>query len=384
MALGLAPTVASAATSLNVTVGRDFAAGKGHPAADMRFFPSALTVNKGDTLTFHGFFHTATLLPANTDVQDWVDNNASQPGQPDFFLAADSDDSGSPMQLNPTAQWGDNKCSGTETYDGSAVVNSGILLGCIAFSQSGPPTDHGFSVTINANPNTTFWVVCLIHPDMRLKVTVAPSSTPATTQAEIDSATQARVATDKDDATGLWDQLNSRQTSHKVKGGKRVVDAFAGFDTKHLELFGMFPQVLHVHRGQTVRWHFSDINFEPHSVVFPPKTASAISNGPLPQCETSSGDQDATFDPASTSWLPFTCSDGSDPEIELDSRTFPQQGNGKLTSSKDYENSGARGGTDSPVDAPYDLLFPNASPKGGFKYACGIHGREMLGIVKVR
>ena len=62
-----------------------------------------------------------------------------------------------------------------------------------------------------------------------------------------------------------------------------------------------------------------------------------------------------------------------------------QQGNAKVTSTSDYATSGARGGSLNPPlgDGSYVLQFPKASPRRGFRYACGVHGKEMLGVVHV-
>ena len=56
-------------------------------------------------------------------------------------------------------------------------------------------------------------------------------------------------------------------------------------------------------------------------------------------------------------------------------------------SSRDYASSGLRGTGVATSKAPYDLLFPKASPKKGFAYASMLHeisGVRATGKVVVR
>ncbi len=359
---------AAKARNFKVLVGKDLEAGKGNSADAMRFLPSRIRVHRGDSITFTGEFHTATALPVGTKPGPWINSHARHFGQTYFFLAAD--DEPHTTIFNPRVIY-PKGCSrsGSCTYNGKSLVNSG-LLGLVT-----PKT----TMKINAAPGSSFWVICLVHPQMQMHVRVVRASTHIRTQAQINASVKRLVRRATANATALWSKLN-HQHSHTTPSGKRVIDAYAGFDTKHLELFGMFPKVLNIHKGQTVEWHFNQIRFEPHSVVFPAKTAQQISTGPPPMCEKNNGSGDV---PANQN---FTCPAGSHGpiEIELDPRILQQGGNGQLTSTTDYENSGARGGFDIPNHKPYFLTFPVSSPKGGFRYACGVHGLMMSGFVKVR
>lgn len=371
----VAPVSSSAApapgpTDYKVLVGHDIAAGsKNRPADAMSFLPGKISVHQGDTLSFTGEFHTATALPVGTDASTWIHDNASHLGQKYFFLS--QDDEPGIFQFNPLVLYPQacNPAVGC-AFDGSKLVSSGGL-GLVA------PSTVKFRVGVSAGHS--FWVVCLIHPQMRLHVRVVPQGTTVPTQAQIDAKVQHRVSRLTARATQLWNHLQE-QHSHTTRSGRHVVDAYAGFDTKGLELFGMFPRVLHVSKGSSVMWHFDQLRYEPHSVVFPAKTADAISTGPPPQCEKNSGSGDV---PATQQ---FTCPPGSHGpvEIELDPRLLQGGGSSAVTSPTGYHNSGARGGFDVPDSRPYLLRFPVASPKGGFRYACGVHGSMMTGFVKVR
>jgi len=360
---------AKAPQTFTVMVGHDIAAGGKHNPADyMNFLPRTISVHQGDSITFEGEFHTATALPVGvTSANAWIGTHARHLGQRYFFLA--KDDEAGRLIFNPRVLYPQNCSMGKPCmYDGSQLVNSGGL------GLLGPPKS---TFTINVAAGKSFWVICLIHPQMQLQVHVVPNSQPVQTQAQIDASTTKLVAAATARATSLWQKLQ-QQHSHVTKSGRRVVDAFAGFDSRRLELFGMFPRMIHVHRGQSVMWHFKDLRYEPHSVVFPAHLAQMISTGPPPMCEKPGGG-DVPANPN------FTCPAGSKGpiEIELDPRLLRGSGSHMVTPMDRLHNSGARGGFDVPIVRPYTLRFPVANARG-FRYACGVHGVMMSGRVIVR
>lgn len=133
----------------------------------MRFLPSSLDVPKGELVHFVLGFHTATLLPGNTDVSKWVEDNATGVGEPWNLLAPDpdADVAGGPVaahKFNPQVLFpsppgcGDaqaNPC----VHDGTSVTNSGV-----PFAQF----PGSFWVKVDANVGDTVWVLCLVHPKM--------------------------------------------------------------------------------------------------------------------------------------------------------------------------------------------------------------------------
>ncbi len=372
-----APTADSAAPAahshktFSVLVGHDIAAGsRHHPADYMNFLPRSISVHRGDDLAFTGDFHTATALPVGVrSASAWIGENARRLGQKYFFLA--KDDEPGRLIFNPNVLYPScNVAKGARgcAVDGRHVVTSGGL-GLVA------PRTVTFAVNVPAGKS--FWVICLIHPQMRLRVHVVPRSQAVQTQAQINAAAKRLVGLQTARATALWKRLQ-HQHSHAGPSGKRVVDAYAGYDARGLELFGMFPRVIRIDHGQRVMWHFDKLLYEPHSVVFPAHLAQVISTGPPPQCEKSSGSGDL---PANKD---FTCPKGSHPpvEIELDPRLLQGSGSHVVTSKDRVHNSGARGGFDVGSSKPYVLRFPVAT-KHGFRYACGVHGLMMTGLVAV-
>jgi plastocyanin len=361
---------ARAPQTFSVMVGHDIPAGGPHRPADyMNFIPNTLSVHKGDHITFGGEFHTATALPTNvTNATAWTRTHARRLGQRYFFLARD--DEPGRIMFNPNVLYPSTSCMPTAcAYDGSTIVNSGGL------GLAAPPK---VTFTINVAAGNSFWVICLIHPQMRMLVHVVSAGTTVQTQAQINAAANKLVAAQTTRATALWQRLQ-RQHSHVGPSGRRVVDAWAGFDAKGLELFGMFPHTIHIRRGQTVQWHFDKLLYEPHSVVFPARLAQVISTGPPPKCEKNNGSGDV---PATKR---FTCPPGSHGpvEIEVGNQVFTQSGSHMVTRAHLRHNSGARGGFDIRRRGPYFLRFPVANAKG-YHYACGVHGRMMSGVVIVR
>lgn len=367
-------TAAHAATqTLSIQVGGDGQV-NGTAFEGMRFMaPSTLIVNKGDTLafTFAGF-HTATLLPANEGADEWVAQNANGVGSTYGLVGLDSDESGN-FVVNPKVAFpSDPSCGSSSspcTYDGSAVVNSGLSL------LLPSPT---WSVTINGKPGDSFWVICLVHPHMALRVQIAQGTQTATTQSAINSYKSSTLAADHESAAALLPKLN-KPTSHKTSGGKVVWDAYAGFDQDGYGLDGMFPKSLHIKKGQTVRWHFSQLMGNIHTVTFPRSKVAALNAAfPNPVCESASGDTPPSAKP------PAFCSTGpQDFELELAGSSVLPSGGHTYAGGSGILNSGVEG-AGAPSQAPFDVKFTKSSSKKGYSYACIVHGVMMSGTVYVK
>ena len=363
----------AAAQTLSIQVGGDSQV-NGTLFEGMRFLaPSAVVVNKGDTLTFDfAGFHTATLLPANQGPDEWKAQNATGLGSTYGLVDLDSDDSGN-FLINPKVAFpSDPTCGSSSTpcaYDGSAVVNSGISV------LSPSPT---WSVTINGKPGDSFWVVCLVHPDMAMRVQIAQGAQTATTQAAIDSYKASTLSDDHESAAALLPKLN-KPTSHKTASGKVVWDAYAGFDQDGYGLDGMFPHALHVTKGQTVRWHFTQLMGNIHTVTFPKSKVGALNAAfPNPVCEGASGDTPPSAAP------PQFCSTGpQDLELELAGSSLLPAGGHTYAGGSAILNSGVEG-AGAPSTAPFDVKFTKASGTKGFQYACIVHGVMMSGTVFVK
>ena len=180
-----APTASGAAATLKVQVGAPlFALPQANhaPADGDRFYAPAMSVHRGDTVTFDfQGFHTATLLPANTDADTWVDANASGLGKPYSFIVPDPDEGATGVKINNAGVIPSALDCGSSTdpcpYDGSKVVNSGIFDPSNIQAQS-----FSFSTRIDANPGATFTFLCLIHLGMRQTVSVVADTETTTTQ----------------------------------------------------------------------------------------------------------------------------------------------------------------------------------------------------------
>lgn len=337
----------------------------GSPSETMRFLPSRMTVHAGDTITFRGEFHTATLLPTGTDAQAWVDDNVVPQDGPYTPFAADPDEGPAGLKFNNAVAFSsDPTCGGPGAapcaYDGSALVNSGVFV-------FGPGS---FTTTIAAEPGESFWVICLVHSNMRMRVEVVAPNEPATTQAQIDAARTAQIEQDEDEAAALHHRLLTKKTKHQTAGGKTVWDAWVGYDLPGVTLFGMYPRKLSIKKGQTVRYHFSSLEYEVHSATFPLSKGLEITNNSfIPSCDPDGDAGTAADTPPDLEGPPF-CSNPAQLELDLDPR-MGDKGNGTLTSASDFESSTVRG--DFLSRAPWDLRFGARSPEGGFRYLCLIH-----------
>jgi plastocyanin len=373
-------TASAAAQTLTVQVGGDSAVGN-VGFEGMRFLaPPTMTVHKGDTITFNfAGFHTATLIPANTGAEDWRQDNASGVTGKYSLVVPDTDDGPTTFMFNNAVFFPTDPTCGTATspcaWDGKSVLNSGVGVAI------GAPS---FSVTVNATPGDSFWVLCLVHTMMQTRIKVVPDSDTATTQAQIDAYKTQTLAADQEAAAAMIPMLQN-PSSHKDANGNTVWDAYAGFDGDGWSLDAMFPTKLHITRGQTVRWHFTQLLGNLHTVTFPRSAAKTYSEvdfgGTNVKCEGANGGPDT----APTQATPPFCSTGlQDFEAEIRGAALLPMGTHKYDGTG-YHSSGAMGpgglGT-----APYDLKFTKVSPKHshGWTYACNIHGTMMTGHVYVK
>jgi hypothetical protein len=140
-------------------------------------------------------FHTARLLPANVDADQWVMDNALGFGKAYSFVVPDPDEGAAGVKahnavaLPPASGCGD--ATDPRAYDGTQVVNSRLLPRDFTVQQ------FTFSVTINANAGTKISVLCLIPLAMRLDIAIVADTETATTQDEIDAFAGQKVVRDQ-------------------------------------------------------------------------------------------------------------------------------------------------------------------------------------------
>jgi len=376
-ALVLSPvTQAQAApTTLSINVGSGGLV-RGAFLEGLRFgAPDTISVHRGDTLTFNfEGFHTATLIPAGIGADDWRLDHTG-PGGEHAVLQSDTDDPQPAFEINKAVLFpsppGCGATSAPCSYKGTSVVNSGVPLAS--------PT---FSVTVDAAPGTTFWVLCIIHATMQMRVTVVPESSATTTQAQLDATESAVNAQQREEAAAVIKRLQ-RQTRHRTAGGRLVWDAYAGYDGDGWALNAMFPTTLRINKGDRVRWHFAQLLGNLHTVTFPRSTALDLARtdfaGQNVRCESPGGDTAPDAPP------PTFCSSGAQ-NVEFEIRAIgvlPQGGQKYLGTKTGLRSSGVRG-PDGLSTRPYDLKFTRTSPPKGFRYACALHGAMMSGTVIVR
>jgi plastocyanin len=350
----------------------------GAPAEGVRFYAPELNVHTGDTLTFQNRgFHTATLLPESvSDPDQWVQENQTGVDGAFSVLVRDPDDTDIDKGASaekPAMKFNNSvgfpippDCGAPEQppcdFQGDTLISSGALL----FTK--------WSATINSSPGSSYWVLCLIHPNMRLKVNVVDDAATATTQDEIDSYRETQSA---EDAAAALHKHNRLKKKYVKKNG--AWQAWAGYDGEGYALIAMYPKHLVIPKGGRVQWNFNLIH-EIHTVTFPKKKAEKIFNNDfIPGCDPDGDAGPGPDTPPELEGPPF-CNDPTQLELDISSKTVFAYGDG-VVADNGYETSGLHGpgyGTD-----PYTLQFTKKSGDKPYRYMCMIHGPFQSGTVQV-
>lgn len=358
----------------------------------MRFLAPTVNVHEGQILKFdfHGF-HTATLLPANADWLAFRGANTGGVGKQFSLLKQDPDDTtaegasadkpaikNNPIVETPSIGAAPASC-GTEiapcTYDGSQVVSSGF--------PQGPEGPFTFSVKIETTQGNGFWVMCLVHTHMVFRVNVVQDTQAATTQAEIDSAKASMIAYDQEWADATDAKLIGSRSSHTTAGGNRIYDVFAGKDSHWANLNGFYPKRTVVPRGATVRFHWSNVIYEEHTVTMPTPAGFALFDEFfVPMCDPD-GDSgpgpDTPANPEAQDPSQF-CPSPTQLEFDMSSRVFHGSGDGQFTGASDLEHSGFRGAQFR--NDFFDVRFTARSDKKGWRFICMLHPMQGRVVVK--
>lgn len=354
----------------------------------MRFLANTLKVHKGDTLTFDfAGFHTASLLPTDTDWLTFRQDNAGGVGRAYSVFVPDPDDSteeGAPadkpaVKINnavafPSIDGAPVTCGATDdpcSYDGKDVVNSG-------FPFAAPP--NVFTVKVDANPGQRFFVMCFIHPHMILRINIVDDATPATTQTEIDTARAQMIAFDQEWAEETDAKLINGQSSHTTASGQKVYDVSVGYDSHWANLNGFYPARTTVPKGATVRFHYSQSIYEDHTTTMPaPGAFQLFDEFFVFNCDPD-GDGGAGPDTPDPGTGPPCGGDNSKVEIDMSSRVMFGTGNGTFRGKNDIEHSGIRSAQYSNAD--FDVKFNAKSNKKGWKVFCMLHPMQTRIVVK--
>jgi plastocyanin len=348
--------------------------------ASMRFFPRRITVHQGDSLHFTTrAFHTATLLPVGESAEEWVDDNASGTDEPFNVFVNDPDDgAGALKQTADTLVSNRTDCGmfgdGSPcNYDGT-FLNSGAALG-------GP---FDFTAVVDVTAGQSFWVICLIHPEMRMRVDVVPGTDPTTEQSDIDAQRANQIAADNDWALAT-DRRLERQTSHRTASGRTVRDVFQGVDNQFAALFETYPKRLTIRRGQRVRFRFDNLQYETHSATFPPdfqRWFGAIETFNF-VCDPDGDGTGGTDEPADPE-DPNPCPGGlEDVEVDFEPRSAQGAGDGVVSNRRGLENSGVRGDSTSRFES-FNVRFTRRSGDTPFRFFCFFHGGPMETRIRVR
>ena len=337
------------------------------PALGTRFYAPSLRVHRGDTIKFKG---SAALALANVRIKRWVRNNTGGTGKKWAIAQRDRDEPKQHLKLNNrvifNAQQGCGYGAKPCGYDGSRVVANGAFFG-----------RPKFVVKVNAGVGDVFWALNLIQPRARLRIEVVAKGAKATKQSAIDRYKRRHIRRDAARALAQHRRLLNYNRITRDSSGTLVRHALAGADGKGYVLFGMYPRKANIRRGQKVKWHFSQLRYEDHSVTLPAgKAARVAQNGFTPFCDTGSGPDK----PPQIEGPPF-CNNPDDLELDLKPKFVYKRGN-KRYRGGDYSSSGLEGANINVGADPYTLKFTKTNRKG-YKYICLLHP-FMKGKVGVR
>ena len=337
------------------------------PALGTRFYAPSLRVHKGDTIKFKG---SAALAPANVRIKQWVRNNTKGVGKKWSIAVRDGDEPKQHLKLNNrvifNAQRGCGYGAKPCAYDGSRVVANGAFFG-----------RPKFVVKINADVGDVIWALNLLQPRARMRIEVVAKGATATKQSAIDRYKKRQLKRDAARARAAHNRLLGYHRVTRDSSGTLVKHALAGYDGKGFALLAMYPRKVHIRKGQKVKWHFSRLRYEDHTVTFPQgKAAKVAQNSIAPFCDTGPGPDD----PPQIQGPPF-CNNPDDLELDIKPRFAFRRGDNRYRGG-DYSNSGLYGANIKVGASPYKLKFARSNRKG-YKYLCMLHP-FMKGKVAVR
>jgi plastocyanin len=246
----LVPAVAQARTK-EMYAGPPLATAKklGQTTTANAFFPSKLTVNVGDSVSFvPAGFHSVDLPKKGKGAETLivptgqkVAGAADAAGAPFWFNGQDG------LSLNPT--FAAVSAYGKKfTYTGAKQVESGL-----------PANEKAKPMTVKFTKAGTFKVYCDLHPGMAATVTVAKKG--------------AKIPTAKQDAAAIKKQadaaVKAAKDLDKTNPGANTVDL--GVSAKGgVEYFGMAPSTLTVPAGTVVKFQMTKKSYDAHTATFGP------------------------------------------------------------------------------------------------------------------
>jgi plastocyanin len=399
--------------------------GKRIPATSTRFFPGELNVHKGDVVRFYSvmFLAPVVLLPPpwkpTADEGDpfaWQskrNNIAYDYDDPWFFVNFDPDDDKPgeehmprtkvnnrlavpPLQCGKNAQ---TPCPFPAPGSTGDPVNDVLTSGTSEKSVSsggGPnPFPTTLFVRIEADPGTTIWATMVTALGMNMRINVVADDQPATDPASLAAAAAEQVAIDTQRVIELDKQYSNHHVKSKVAPGVHRYEALAGIEQDNVTILQAYPRNLRINAGDSVVWRADLLPGQYHTVTFPrlpnvetpwPSNIPEHLQPPAGRqtrpptykyaCDLDTDQGKAPDAPQLLPWPLYCPGFTSQLEIEFPNEIVYRSGDGKFEGPNDWENSGIVGAAPMPAPGavPYELNFPAASGKEGFRYMCLLHG----------
>lgn len=318
-------------------------AGAPEMTAPNLFFPSKVQVHVGDSVTFRSTdFHTATYL-GSTSIST-LPIFTTDPAKSTYSGITDA--AGAPFYFNGLPKF---------VYNGAALAPAGptaIVKG--TFSSSGVLGKSGWRVTF-AKPGT-YVFHCLIHPMMKVSITVKAKKARIPTVASVRANMAKELAFAVKTAKAL-DKTAPKQPNTVYAGVGKMVPGGS------VEIMGFRPQVLKIKAGTTVTF-VQNSPMEPHDMVFgPPDWVKSFLQATdlVPQGPGSPNQVEPVF---------FY---GSDPANAPYVYSGSNHGNGFLATP-------LLGPPGTPLPKQFQITF---TTPGVYKYICGLHGPDMNGEIDV-
>jgi plastocyanin len=336
----------------------------GEPWAFEKFFPHAIKVHQGDTLTtaWNGtdFPHTATLVNT-TNPEAWRQQNQA-PGAayavavPDSAVGGDDPEAVfNPAVLFPSS-FGCGTAAAPCAFDGTSVVSSGVRF-------SNPAAQPSFSARLTA-PVGHYSLLCLLHPGMEIPLNVVSpaQSIPSPAQVAAQAAREAARA-NATDAPKADAQAQVVQTA-TIGGGHTRWSISAGGFYKQVSANEYPDAGLTLRVGDELRVNGRE---EIHTATFPLSAAATVPFT-LTQCEVPGPDTPATS--------PADCASPSQFQVALNNQAVAPTPSNELSDPAAFVNGGL-------ITTGQSATFLAAAP-GTYTMVCLVHGPEMSTTITIK
>jgi plastocyanin/sugar lactone lactonase YvrE len=295
------------------------------------FLARDITVRAGDTVTWNlghtDEVHTVSFLSGGPRPADVIPIEGRNPTD---------------VQLNPQIAF-PTRFPGqpVESYDGTAVVSSGVMSN----QPDGPDLPPNNVMSVVMTNTGSYDYVCLLHPQMMGTVTVvADNATDVDSQADIDARASAEEAALRAQIDGIRAAGAMVQSEAGPNGTTiwHVQAGPAGLDNQ-LELYEFLASELTIQEGDAVMW----VNSSPsiHTITFHP-------GQPQPE------------------FIFPEFQEAGPPILVLNPLTvFPVKPTGEFDGTG-YRNSGITSANGGPGGSSFSMTFSKA---GSYDYICAIH-----------